>query len=102
LNQPLFNTISDGTSMLKNLNLSNTLTLRSNAKNSVVTYNALKNVFRARFDEGRSHTSLGAFSQLSVAQPFISDKSINYSQLLSKDTSSFYQNFFYKNVNHKI
>jgi hypothetical protein len=89
-------------SMLKNLQLSNLLMLRNNVKNSIVTYNALKKVFRARFDESRSHTSLHLFAQSALPQPFINDGFVNYSQLLTKDSSPFYRNVFYKNANHKI
>jgi len=89
-------------SLLKNLQISSLLMLRNNVKNSIVTFNALKKVFRARFDEGRSHTSLHLFAQLALPQPFINDKTINYSSLLSKDNTTFYQNNLYKNLNYKI
>jgi heme/copper-type cytochrome/quinol oxidase subunit 2 len=89
-------------SNLKNTQLSNLLVLRSNVKNSVVTFNALRKVFRSRFDEGRSHTSLQLFAQSNLPQPFINDKSVSYNQLLSKDTNSYYQNVFYKNNPFKI
>jgi len=38
------------------LRFSDPVALRSTAKNSMTTYNALQKVFRARFDEGRSFT----------------------------------------------
>lgn len=93
---------SDAVSNLKNTQLSNLLVLRSNVKNSVVTFNALRKVFRARFDEGRSHTSLQLFAQSYLPQPFINDKSISYNSLLSKDVNSYYQNVFYRNNHFKI
>jgi len=98
-----FTSVDDyGVSNLKNTQLSNLLVLRSSVKNSVVTFNALRKVFRSRFDEGRSHTSLQLFAQSYLPQPFINDKSVNYNQLLSKDVNSYYQNVFYKNNPFKI
>jgi hypothetical protein len=41
-----------------NFKLSNPVSLRSTVRNSVVTFNALQKVFRARFEENRSHASL--------------------------------------------
>jgi heme/copper-type cytochrome/quinol oxidase subunit 2 len=96
------NTNSTSFSNLKHTQLSNLLTLRGNVKNSIVTFNALRKVFRARFDEGRSHTGLHLFAQSYLPQPFINDKNINYTQLLSKDLNSYYQNLFYKNNVFKI
>jgi len=80
-----------------NSRVSNPITLRSTARNSIVTYNALQKVFKSRFDEGRSHTSIGSFSDLSVKQPFLTDGRISYEKLLGKNTESFYNNNFYKN-----
>lgn len=93
--------VSD-TNVVRNLQLSNLLMLRNSVKNSIVTFNALRKVFRARFDEGRSHTSLQTFAQSALPQPFINDRSINYSQFLSKDSNSFYQSALYKNTNYKV
>jgi len=87
---------------LKNLQISNLLVLRNSVKSSIVTFNALRKVFRARFDEGRSHTSLPLFAQMYTSQPFIKDMPINYTGLLSKDNNTFYQNMFYKNTNFKV
>jgi len=96
------NNLLQPTSNFKNTQLSNPITIRSNVKNSIVNFNALRKVFRARFDEGRSHTSLQLFANSYLNQPFINDTAINYTQLLSKDTNSFYQNVLYKNTNFKI
>lgn len=82
-------------SNMKNYRLSNTLSVRYGVKNSIVTFNALRKVFRTRFDEGRSNTSLHAFSQSYLPQPFINDMTIAYTQLLSKDRNPFYQNMFH-------
>jgi len=80
-----------------NTRLSNPVTLRKTAKNSIVTYNALQKVFRTRFDEGRSNTSIGHFSDLSVKQPFLTESRVSYENLLGKNTESFYNVSFYKN-----
>ena len=75
--------------------LSNPLVIRSGVKNSIVTFNALRKVFRARFDEGRSHTGLQVFAQSYLSQPFINDDTVPYTQLLSKDKTSFFQSTSY-------
>lgn len=85
------------TDNLKNVQATNSLILRSGVKNSIVTFNALRKVFRARFDEGRSHTSLQLFANSFLKQPFINDSSITYTDLLSKNLNTFYQNFLYTN-----
>jgi hypothetical protein len=68
----------------------NPLTLRSSAKNSLVTYNALQKVFKSRFDEGRSNARLQDFSNSSVKHPFITAKKTPYGSLLGKNKASFY------------
>lgn len=85
------------TDNLKNIQATNSLTLRSGVKNSMITFNALRKVFRARFDEGRSHTSLQLFSNSFLKQPFINDSLITYQDTLSKNLNIFYQNLLYKN-----
>jgi hypothetical protein len=75
--------------------LSNQIVTRSGVKNSIVTFNALRKVFRARFDEGRSHTSFQFFAQNYLPQPFINDGVVSYNQLLSKDRTTFFQNISY-------
>jgi len=96
------NSSTQSDSMLKNLQYSRPITLRTKAINYMVTYNALQKVFRSRLDEGRSHTSLQLFAQMYLPQPFIKDVMTSPTQLLSKDSNSFYQNFLYKNINFKI
>lgn len=100
--QNFSNTSVNDYNTLLSTQLSNLLMVRNNVKNSVITYNALRKVFKARFDEGRSNTSLHFFSQLALPQPFISYPNINYSQLLSKDVGTFYGNILYKNITPKI
>lgn len=91
----LFASEESDTSNLKNLRISSPLVVRSGVKNSVVTFNALRKVFRARFDEGRSHTSTQLFASSFMPQPFINDMSVSYNQLLTKDKNTSYQNVFY-------
>lgn len=89
---------TDNKQIVNNLSttrLSNPLIIRSSVKNSIVTFNALRKVFRARFDEGRSHTSLQFFAQSYLPQPFIHEDKIHYNQLLSKDKTSFFQSTSY-------
>jgi hypothetical protein len=75
----------------KDLRLSNPLKLRSTAKNSIVTYNALQKVFRARFDEGRSNARLQDISNAFVKYPFLSEKKTKYESLLGKNKESFFK-----------
>ena len=77
--------------------LTNPLTLRSTARNSIVTYNALQKVFRARFEDGRSHASLNQFASLSNEQPFLNTSRVPYESLLGKTKVNFYKINFYNN-----
>jgi len=86
---------------IKNIQASDALVLRGGVKNSIVTFNALRKVFRARFDEGRSHTSLQIFSNSYLPQPFLNDLQISYQQSLAKTLNLFYKNLVYQNVQFK-
>jgi hypothetical protein len=55
----------------QNLRISNPLTLRTTTRNSIVNFNALQKVFRARFEDGRSNATLNQFAHLSSTQPFL-------------------------------
>lgn len=77
------------------LRFSNPLVLRSTAKNSVVTYNALQKVFRSRLDEGRSLTSIQYFSDVAAKQPYLSGGRVSYESLLGKNRESFFNATFY-------
>ena len=76
----------------------NPLKLRSSAKNSLITYNALQKVFKSRFDEGRSNARLQDFSNSAVAHPFVTAKRTPYESLLAKNTESFYATNNYVNA----
>jgi hypothetical protein len=64
--------------------------LRSTARNSIVTYNAIQKVFKSRFDEGRSHARLQDFSNSYVTHPFITEARSPYEGLLGKNRESFF------------
>lgn len=78
-----------GDSELKNNRLSSFFYLRSTARNSIVTFNALQKVFRARFEEGRSHTTIGNLSNLLQDQLFLTSPKIKYESLLGKTKNFF-------------
>jgi len=81
---------------------SNPVTLRSTARNSIVTYNALQKVFKARFEDGRSNTKITSFGNLGVSQPFITGGRISYEKLLGKNKDNYYNTTFYKNNIFKV
>ena len=75
--------------------VSNPLSLRSSARNSIVTFNALQKVFRARFEEGRSNASLQQFSELKAHQPLLTPDRVSYENMLGKTRNSFFDTTFY-------
>jgi hypothetical protein len=74
---------------------SNPITLRSTAKNSIVTYSALQKVFKARFEEGRSNSRITNFADIRVQQPFMTGGRVSFEKLLGKNKESFYNTTFY-------
>lgn len=74
---------------------SNPITLRTTARNSIVTYNALQKVFKARFEEGRSNIKMSHFSDLRAKQPFMNEARVPYERLLGKNRTNYYNNTFY-------
>lgn len=79
---------------------SNPLKLRSTAKNSIVTYNAIQKVFKSRFDEGRSNARLIDFSNSYNSYLFLTEPKANYENMLAKNTESFFNvNTFAKSFN---
>jgi heme/copper-type cytochrome/quinol oxidase subunit 2 len=68
----------------------NPLKLRSTAKNSIVTYNAIQKVFKSRFDEGRSNARLLDFSNSYNSYLFLTEPKANYENMLAKNTESFF------------
>jgi hypothetical protein len=72
------------------LRISNPLKLRSTAKSSIITYNAIQKVFKSRFDEGRSNTRLGDISNSYPKHMFLSEQKTPYESLLGKNKDSFF------------
>jgi hypothetical protein len=86
------------------LRISNPMKLRSTARNSVVTYNAIQKVFKSRFDEGRSNARLQDFSNSYITHPFVTEPKSPYESLLGKNKDSFfsvnnYKQYFTANFN---
>ena len=81
---------NDGISLGNDLRFSNPINLRLPVRNSIVNMNAFQKVFRARLDEGRAHVQAESFSNLALPQPFLSDPSVPYLQLLGKNKNSFF------------
>jgi hypothetical protein len=75
----------------------NPIVLRSTARNSIVTYNALQKVFKARYEDGRSNIKINHFADVRSNQPFLTDSRVSYEKLLGKNKESFYNTTFYKN-----
>jgi hypothetical protein len=92
--------ISDNVNINSNLDIrsSNPTKLRSTAKNSVVTFNALQKVFRPRFDEGRSNVRFQDLSNSYVKYPYLSESRVSYESLLGKNKESFYGVNAYKTM----
>jgi hypothetical protein len=81
-----------------NTKLSNPFKLRSTVKNSIVTYSAIQKVFRSRFDEGRSNTRLGDFSNSFVKHPYITDNRVKYEAILGKNKEAFLEPTLYNHT----
>jgi hypothetical protein len=77
--------------------------LRSTAKNSIVTYNAIQKVYKSRFDELRSNINHNDFTNSFIKYPFLNDKKSPYENMLFKNKNFFFNvNFYntsYKNKN---
>jgi hypothetical protein len=94
--------VSQGSDSLTNtdsleVRSTNYLKLRSTAKNSIVTFNALQKVFRPRFDEGRSNVRFSDLSNTFVKYPFLTEQRTPYESLLGKNKESFFATTNYKN-----
>lgn len=75
--------------------MSNPLKLRSTARNSIVTYNAIQKVFKSRFDEGRSNSRIQDISNSYTPYPFLSAPKAPYESLLGKNTENFFKPTLY-------
>jgi heme/copper-type cytochrome/quinol oxidase subunit 2 len=78
-----------------NPKLSDNIKLRSTAKNSIVTYNAIQKVYKSRFDDQRSHINFNDFTNSFIKYPFLTEKKSPYENMLSKNSSSFYNVNYY-------
>jgi hypothetical protein len=82
--------------------LSNTVSLRSSVRNSVVNSNAFQKVFRPRLDESRALVNSSSFADLGIRQPFLSDIQIPYLQLLGKNRASFFATPIFLSRKHTV
>lgn len=94
---------NDSQSLLSNTTrFTNPITLRSTARNSIVTYGALQKVFRSVLEENRSNLRLTTFSNLGINQPFISGDRVPFEKLLGKNKENFYNTNFYFNKKFNV
>lgn len=77
------------------LKLTNTLKLRSTAKNSVVTYNAIQKVYKARFDDLRANINFSDITNSYASYPFLTESKAPYETMLKKNKETFYNLNFY-------
>jgi hypothetical protein len=94
----MFTPTNDSNGGMENSRFTSPLRMRYTARNSIVTFNAMQKVFRARYDEGRSNTSLGQLAELDSKQPFITANRPAYEKMLGKNKESFYSTTTYKSV----
>ena len=74
----------------------NYINLRSTARNSIVTYNAIQKVFKSRFDEGRSNAKITEFSNFYTKQPYLTSPRVQYERLLGKNKENFFKVNLYR------
>ena len=73
----------------------NPLKLRSTARNSIVTFNAIQKVFKSRFDEGRANARLQDLSNSYNLHLFLTNPRISYESMLGKNKENFFNVNFY-------
>jgi hypothetical protein len=64
--------------------------LRSTAKNSIVTYNAIQKVYKSRFDDSRSNTNFNDFINSYSKYPFLVESKSPYESILGKNKESYF------------
>ena len=79
-----------------NSKTSNNIKLRSTAKNSIVTFNAIQKVYKSRFDDLRSNINFDDFTNSFTKYPFITENKSPYETMLLKNSSSFFNINYYK------
>jgi len=80
------------TSLVSNDNsrVFNPIKLRSTARNSIVTFNAIQKVFKSRYDEGRSNARLQDLSNSYNSHLFLTAGKTPYERILGKNYESFF------------
>ena len=68
----------------------NPVKLRSTARNSIVTFNAIQKVFKSRYDEGRSNARLQDLSNSYNSHLFLTASKTPYERILGKNYESFF------------
>jgi len=89
----------------KDFALTNNIKLRTTAKNSIVTYNAIQKVFKSRFDDLRSNINFKDFTNSFASYPFLTENKSPYEAMLSKNKDSFFNVNYYNTEfsnNHSI
>jgi hypothetical protein len=74
----------------KSYALTNSMKLRTTAKNSIVTYNAIQKVYKSRFDDSRSNTNFGDFTNSNSKYPFLLEPKTPYESMLGKNKESYF------------
>lgn len=75
--------------------LTNSMKLRSTAKNSIVTYNAIQKVYKSRFDDSRSNACFDDFINSYSKYPFLVEPKTPYESILGKNKESYFNVFLY-------
>lgn len=75
--------------------LTNSPKLRSTAKNSIVTYNAMQKVYKARFDDLRANINFADLTNSYASYPFLIEAKTPYENILKKNKEVFYNLNFY-------
>jgi heme/copper-type cytochrome/quinol oxidase subunit 2 len=78
--------------------VTNTVKLRSTAKNSIVTYNAIQKVYKSRFDDSRSNANIEGFQNSENSYPFLLESKAPYESMLSKNSNSFFNVNLYNTI----
>ena len=92
-----FNDISiNGDAVVNNTRSTDSIFLRSSARNSILGYSAIQKVFRSRFEEGRAHIGVLNYTESFVKKPNISSIRPNLEGMLGKNRSSFYTPTLFK------
>jgi len=77
--------------------LYNTLKLRKPTRELIKSFKAFQKVYRARYDQNFSHSSVYDLSNTQLKYLFFSEKRIKYENMLGKNISSYYDSVPYKN-----